>query len=261
MPICPICLQSVENLKSGSHVIPKWAMKLTKEGTGTYASLDFKDENVPKAIRIQSDLICDFWCEACEIRFRNDDANGARFFRNKKYMDRVIKSDLSSGYLGIEIHHSSAVCDLRSFIVSLFLRLDVYSRRIHKKSVLGNRFSFYAKAHADNSLDTDSASLILFRILLLGESHSSSVKIRFGRRNCVKMVFCGYDIFMISDKRGPEDLEFSSLISHHGIFIPVYDGTQLPYINKVFKKIQQIGSAGKEPNFFLEVQNAYKNLK
>lgn len=238
---CPICLHWVEKFKSGSHVIPRWAMKMTKEGEGSYASLDLKQADHPKAIREQSDLICDLWCESCENLFRDDDANGARFFKNKAYIMQDILLDPKFDYIGAEIHEGSALCDLRSFIVSLLIRFEVFSQSIQEKSSLGSRFSFYAKAYLDRILDAQNASLLMLRNSLLGASHSNSVRTRFESRNCVRMVFCGYDIFMVSDGQGPADNGLSNLISDREIVIPVYGGNSLPNFNKLLQKIQQAG--------------------
>lgn len=241
MAECPICLTSVEKLKSGCHVIPRWAMKMTKEGGGTYASLDLAKYDDPKAFKEQSDLICNFWCEVCESRFRDDDANGARFFKNRMYVIREMLPDPSTGDVGVEIHDAVALDDLRSFVVSLLIRYDVYGKNVPKKSPLGVRFSFFAAAYLANELNGKNSALLIFKNAILGESHSSSVKARFGARNCVRIIFCGYDIYFISDKRGPELNDLSKLISEREIVIPIYGGTKLPQVSKLIQKIRSAG--------------------
>ncbi|MNJ96712.1 hypothetical protein D3C87_144430 [compost metagenome] len=237
---CPICLQSVEKLKSGSHVIPRWAMKLTKEG-GNFASLDLKAKDQPKAKREQDDLVCELWCENCENRFRDDDANGARFFKDRLYVIREMRPAPETGNIGVEIHDAKALGDLRSFIISLFIRCEVYASKTLGKSLLGPRFSFYAKAHADGMFDGQNAGLVLMLNSVLGESHSSPVKTRFGNRNCVMMFFCGYSVCLISDGRGPEVGDLSNLVTDREIVIPVSGGTDLPHIDKIVNAIRKIG--------------------
>lgn len=162
-------------------------MKMTKEG-GTYTSLDLKKNDGPKAVRAQADLICNLWCETCEDRFRDDDANGARFFKNKTYIIREMKPDPKTGNVGIEIHDSRALKELRSFVISLFLRCEVYAQKVLAKSLLGPRFAFYSKAHRDKVLDGNNTGLIIFLNSILGDSQSSPVKTRFGNRNCLSSV-------------------------------------------------------------------------
>ncbi|WP_413943076.1 hypothetical protein [Bdellovibrio sp. HCB-162] len=243
---CPICLKLVKKFKSGCHVIPRWAMRMTKDGEGSYASLHLENIDEPKAFREQSDLICDFWCETCENRFRDDDANGARFFKNRMYIVHEMQPDPKTGNMGVEIHDPRALDDLRSFIVSLLIRYEVYGRNVPRKSPLGNRFSFYAKAYLDRELDGENAALMLFRNVILGESHSSSVKTRFGTRNCVRIIFCGYDVFLISDSRGPQVNDLSSLITDREIVIPIYGGAQLPQVSELIQKIRCAGPLPKK---------------
>lgn len=238
---CPICLQFVEKLKSGSHVIPKWAMKMTKQ-RGRYVSLVLKKNYEPKAARGQSDLICDFWCETCENRFRDDDANGASFFRDKAHIIREMRPDLKTGNAGIEIHNAEALNNLRSFIIGLFVRYDVYSKKVLGESPLGARFAFYTKIHTAGTFNNENAGLVLIRNSILGASHSSPKKTRFGNRSCVMMVFCGYDVLLISDNRGHEDNDFSKLITSREIVIPVSGGDRLPHVRKFVQTIKKIGS-------------------
>ncbi|WP_413294827.1 hypothetical protein ACLSU7_06925 [Bdellovibrio sp. HCB185ZH] len=217
-------------------------MLMTKEGSGNYASLNLNKDDDPNATRAQRDLICDFWCGDCENRFRDDDANGARFFKDRRYIKKVIDPHPSSGNRGIEIHDGNSLNDLRSFIVSLLLRGEVYGRQKFGKKILGSRFNYFAKSHVEGVFSGNGTGLLLVRNSILSASHSSPVKTRFGDRICVMLFFCGYNIFLVSDSRGPEDNDLFKLASEAEIIIPIFGAAELPHLSKLIQAIQKIGS-------------------
>ena len=60
---CPICLNLVFEFKPNCHIIPKWALDLTKED-----GKNFSINSIKSGVN-QKDLVAKSWCEECEKGF------------------------------------------------------------------------------------------------------------------------------------------------------------------------------------------------
>lgn len=138
MEICPLCLNSVSQLKTNSHVIPRFLIVETKING---KNVVFGKENIKE--RNQTDVKGDYVCEACEKKFTADDTFAAQFFENPKYVtNRVVfpakpPNGKESGY---EEYDLNCFVPLKLFVMSIVLRYHLYLKKYEGRDLLGVHF-------------------------------------------------------------------------------------------------------------------------
>jgi hypothetical protein len=119
--LCKSCLKNVATFKGGSHVIPRWLMKLAKADLGYFCSI----EN-GQILNKQSDIRTQFWCEECENKFARLDAFGANFFRDRRYFVQEVVTEHYGLPTLFELHRGDHFPEVKSFIESLVIRHYLY---------------------------------------------------------------------------------------------------------------------------------------
>ena len=134
---CPICSNLVSEFKPNCHVLPRWALNLTKEdGRNFLISTEKSGLN-------QSDLKTQSWCQECEKEFAYLDSVGAVFFRDNDKLLATDKSELNIyRFHDIETYHW-----VRRFISSIVVRYYLYllnDRRVYiGESIYNDIFKAY----------------------------------------------------------------------------------------------------------------------
>lgn len=125
---CPICLQLVSELKTNSHIVPRWIMRTIKTGhSGRYHKLGPGEVSVK-----QTDDKATIVCKDCEDGFTQDDTFSALFFRDSRFL--VSKDDKT------EVHSEKGKTGLFRFLIGLCLRTHLFQEVSGQKGFLNDLY-------------------------------------------------------------------------------------------------------------------------
>jgi hypothetical protein len=197
-------LNEVEKFKSGSHVLPRWQMRLTKDN-----GQNRKIEN-NSIINNQRDLITESWCSQCEKTFAVLDGIGANFFRDKYAFIRDYKTVQDGIPVEFESHDNSNFEDVKRFIESVIVRY--YLHHLTQNLRLENA-EFFERA-LNSYHEKRPVYVLIFNIVPLKTCTMEPL----AEGNCVLFVINGYliQVYETLEALGPE------LLACQGdeIFIP-----------------------------------------
>lgn len=132
---CRHCGYQVARFKSNAHVIPRWAMKLTKDN-GLYRRLGPLERRIG-----QEDLTTESWCYDCEDQFAILDNFGANFLKNHRYLLHPSVATCNRS-LFFEAHDLEVEPALNVFLSSIVTRMYLH----HIENGIGlKHFSTYSK--------------------------------------------------------------------------------------------------------------------
>lgn len=211
---CPLCDSFVEKFKSNSHIIPKWAYSEIKEnGRMIIATPDGVKEGV------QKDPKGEFTCENCEKNFAKDDTFSARFFRDRQFYSHTEDAIITArGELAkSEYHHAESRQPLIKFILSLTIRQHLFERSIGKEGFLGPIFNRLKLLYLSDNLPPNLIFIVKHEAIL--NLHSVPQRTRILGHSAVEMIFFGYRIFLITDKRRIQDKSFDAVWDDPNVLI------------------------------------------
>jgi hypothetical protein len=137
---CPVCSNLVFEFKPNCHVIPKWALNLTKEdGKNFVMSAVKNDVN-------QADMKTQSWCEDCEKEFAWLDGVGALFFRDN---DRLLSESKSEANIYV-FHDMNFYKLVRLFLCSVVVRYYLYLLNDRKLSIGESIYNDIFKAYLND---------------------------------------------------------------------------------------------------------------
>lgn len=122
---CPICFNYVPELKPNCHIIPKWALDLTKEDGKNFVMSTIKTG--PN----QSDLKTQSWCADCEKGFAGLDGAAVVFFRDNPKLLSDGKSEMNK-YV---FHDVASYRNIRRFLTSVVARYYLYLLNERKTAI------------------------------------------------------------------------------------------------------------------------------
>ncbi len=120
---CPLCRQQVPQLKTNSHILPRWMLAAIKQD-GKLIKVDVKNKMV---VRAQSDTMADIVCKNCEDMFTECDTFADQFFKYKNFQlpDMLIQGGAEE--VTLEVHKEGAKPLLIRFVTSVMIRLHLYN--------------------------------------------------------------------------------------------------------------------------------------
>ena len=143
-----------------------------------------------------------------------------------------------------EVHESDSGIKVLYFAVGLIIRFDLYRIQNGQGSLLGPTFERMARAYRDSVLDLSVNRLRVVKIPSLSGVNSLAVRIRFNELSGVRVIINGYEISLITDKRGISNPAFD-FISEKQTLVAIDDSAKNPSLIKVATAVTE--SANKRP--------------
>lgn len=167
MVTCPLCLIQVEELKTNSHIFPRWMIKSIKTN-GKVIEVKTQDNSVKSQ---QSDMKADIVCAKCEDLFTECDTFSDKFYKYEFYRDRPIVTKDGSRKLVLETHKEEAKPLLIRFLASLILRSHLFKLKEGDLS-FQKFFDVLREAFVQKSLEKISLNVQVIKYTALPRYHA-----------------------------------------------------------------------------------------
>ncbi len=228
---CPICLNYVEEFKSGSHVIPRWAMKLSKD-SGVNLKIDEK-----RISKNTQDLIAESWCRECEDEFGRLDSLGALFLRDNKFFvtETTANHPIIHGY---ETHRGEEYYSLNRFLVSIVVRFYLFMK--------GNNNNIENAALYENILKYYIAKKEVYFLLTNLVDLRNSIQEPHAADEQISFVINGYFVQILTslDKIDGEYYTFMD----NQIYVAQSKGPKHPYVQGLVERYIEIRKTKEPPS-------------
>lgn len=238
--ICPLCLNHVEQLKTNSHIIPRFMMKKTKvNGQNVVFS------NATVIEKNQKDLMADIVCSKCELRFKDNDDFAKHFFEFQKYTKLRHEYPSKTSYgkkCGYEDYDSSSYQQLVLFLISLFLRHHLYLAKEETKNLLGPHYDELRLIYLSGIVSSEVYPVCMVRYYNFDGIGYPTVE-RSGGINSVFVLVQSYRIWMYVDRRHIYEKAYEPFVltptNVRALLIDLQDSKMLRDIFDVIKKAKK----------------------
>lgn len=231
---CPLCLLEVPQLKTNSHVIPRFLCKQFKEnGKGVSISQEEIDT------KHQSDIKGDIVCAQCEDNFTVDDNFLKDFIDNQSYFVKrhLTTTQNSKGY---DEFDPSVSLRLKKAIMSIILRYHLYEVKYSNKDFLGPHFEeFRLRLTEKKDLDYVEYPLCMITIDQFKGLGTPS-KEKNGGINSVFLILKKYRFWIYIDSRHIVDKPFQPIVcSDQRLVSPIIDHTKSKLYSDILEMIDK----------------------
>lgn len=159
---CPMCLKSVPNLKSGSHILPRFFLRPIRDVHGRIrvidvfkAIVDGKTQDLPKGT---------FICEPCETKTAAWDGYAANMLKDPRSQSISVQP-VKFGKIDYELWKGINFKDFRDFALSVVVRDHCWRKSTNMTPLMNDReFEGIRNALMDASAANDSLPIIVHRI-------------------------------------------------------------------------------------------------